>query len=235
MKEEIAFTGFDPQGLDLLIENRLMNSRDFYEAHKAEIRQRVIEPFHALCRRMTPAMLEIDPLFVTVPSRMVARVRRDTRYTKDKTLYRANLWLFFRRPKAQYESVPFYYMEVSPDGWSYGCYGGFAPGEMAVAREMILREDKLFLQAFRAAGHMDRFFLDGPLYKKPRVPDAPEPYQPWLNRKSLGLQFCETEDFSPLWDGSFVEPMLESFRQLAPFYRFVCALRERARGSEAAP
>ena len=44
---------------------------------------------------MTPEMVKIDPQFVTVPSRMVSRVRRDTRYTKDKTLYRANMWLFF--------------------------------------------------------------------------------------------------------------------------------------------
>lgn len=234
--KEAEFTGFRPEGLDLLIENRLMNSKDFYEAHKNAIRENAVEPFHALCRRMAPAMLEIDPLFVTVPSRMVSRVRRDTRYTKDKTLYRANLWLFFRRPKAQYESVPFYYMEVTPDYWGYGCYGGFAPGEMAIAREMILKEDRLFLDAYRAAGKSKVFTLDGEMYKRPRVPDAPEKYQPWLNRKNIGLQFSEFDDYSPLWDGSFVGPMLEHFRQIAPFYRFVAALYERARagGSEAA-
>ncbi|WP_164706554.1 DUF2461 domain-containing protein [Intestinibacillus sp. Marseille-P6563] len=231
--KELEFTGFDPQGLDLLIENRLMNSKDFYEAHKAEIRQRAVEPFHALCQRMAPAMLEIDPLFVTVPSRMVSRVRRDTRYTKDKTLYRANLWLFFRRPKMQYETVPFYYMEVTPDYWGYGCYGGFSPAEMALAREMIVQEDKLFLDAYQAAKNCPEFTLDGELYKRPRVPDAPEAYQPWLNRKHLGLQFSEYNDYSPLWDGSFVEPMLESFRRIAPFYRFVAALYERTRGNEA--
>ena len=229
-----TFTGFRPQGLDLLIENRLMNDKAFYEAHKDDIRRDVIEPFYALCACMTPAMQELDPLFVTVPSRMVSRVRRDTRYTKDKTLYRANMWLFFRRPRAERESVPFYYMEVSPDYWSYGCFGGYGQGEMAIAREMILAEDRLFLDAFRAAEHAHAFTLEGDLYKRPRFPDAPEAYQPWLNRKNIGLQFMESEDFSPLWDGSFVEPMLEDMQQIVPFYRFRCALRERARnGGEA--
>lgn len=228
--KDIAFTGFKPEGLDLLIENRLMNSKEFYEAHKDAIRRDVLEPFQALCLRMAPVMTEIDPLFVTVPSRMVSRVRRDTRYTKDKTLYRANMWLFFRRPREQHEAVPFYYMEVTPDYWSYGCFGGYGQGEMAVAREMILAEDKLFLDAYHAAEHTSVFTLEGDAYKRPRFPDAPEQYQPWLNRKNIGLQFAESDDFSPLWDGSFVEPMLEHMRQIAPFYRFLCALRERARG-----
>ena len=75
----MEFTGFNPQGLDLLIENRMMNSLEFYEEHKAQIKRLAIEPFYALCERMRDEMLLIDPLFVTVPSRMVSRVRRDTR------------------------------------------------------------------------------------------------------------------------------------------------------------
>ena len=227
--KDTAFTGFKPEGLDLLIENRLMNNKEFYEAHKDAIRSKVLEPFQALCLRMAPAMLEIDPLFVTVPSRMVSRVRRDTRYTKDKTLYRANMWLFFRRQKAQYDTVPFYYMEVTPDYWGYGCFGGYGQGEMAIAREMILAGDKLFLDAYRAAEHSKVFTLEGDSYKRPRFPDAPAQYQPWLNRKNIGLQFAEYHDFSPLWDGSFVEPMLGHMKEIAPFYAFLCALRERAR------
>lgn len=228
--KQAVFTGFRPEGLDLLIENRVMNDKAFYEAHKTRIDELVIAPFRALCARMTPVMLEIDPLFVTVPTRMVSRVRRDTRYTKDKTLYRANMWLFFRRPKeAQHDTVPAFYMEVSPEYWGYGCYGGYGQGEMAIARDMILREDKLFLDAFAAAQRTPGFCLDGALYKRPRVPDAPEKYQPWLNRKHIGLHHTEYENFSPLWDGSFVEPMLNEFLQLAPFYHFVRTLSERAR------
>ena len=86
--------------------NRLQNSKDFYEEHKEEIKQKVILPFHELIAQMTPAMLEIDAQFVVTPSRMVSRVRRDTRYTKDKTLYRSNMWMFFRRKRQEHESVP---------------------------------------------------------------------------------------------------------------------------------
>lgn len=231
--KQASFTGFCPEGLDLLIENRLMNDKAFYDAHKSQIDEKVITPFRALCERMTPFMLHIDPLFVTVPTRMVSRVRRDTRFTKDQTLYRANMWLFFRRPKdTQYDAVPAFYLEISPEYWGYGCYGGFGQGEMAIARDLIVHEDKIFLDAFHAAEQAGNFRLDGALYKRPRVPNAPEKYQPWLNRKHLGLHHAEHEDFSPLWDGSFVEPMIDQLSQLAPFYHFLRALHERARSRE---
>ena len=34
----MAFTGFSAAGVDLLSLNRLQNSKDFYEEHKAEIK-----------------------------------------------------------------------------------------------------------------------------------------------------------------------------------------------------
>ena len=146
----MAFHGFSAEGVDLLQLNRLQNSKEFYDAHKDEIKRLSIRPFHELIAEMTPEMVKIDPQFVTVPSRMVSRVRRDTRYTKDKTLYRANMWLFFRRARRERESVPAYYFELHPEYWAFGCWGAWGRGEMEALREMILAEDRLFLDAFRA-------------------------------------------------------------------------------------
>lgn len=224
----MAFTGFSAEGIDLLQLNRLHNSKEFYEAHKMEIRRLAIEPFHRLIEEMAPTMLEIDPSFVTVPSRMVSRVRRDTRYTHDKSLYRANLWLFFRRPRRQFEDVPSFYVEVHPEFWAYGCWGAFGRGEMAEIRDMIRREDKLFLDAYKAVRACPGVVLGGETYKRPKFPDAKPAYQTWLNRKHLGVDFRETEDFAPILDGSFVQPMLRTMQKLAPFYRLLLAAKERA-------
>ncbi|MDO4270139.1 MAG: DUF2461 domain-containing protein [Eubacteriales bacterium] len=223
----MAFTGFNAAGIDLLQLNRLQNSKEFYEAHKEEIKRLSIQPFHELIAEMTPTMLEIDPLFVVTPSRMVSRVRRDTRYTKDKTLYRANLWMFFRRRRSERESVPGYYFELHPEYWAFGCWGAWGRGEMETLRGMILAEDKLFLEAFEAVNACPRVRLDGELYKRPKFPDAKPEYQPWLNRKELGADCRITDDFAPVLDGSFVEPMLETMRRLAPLYRLLLAAKER--------
>ena len=223
----MAFTGFNAAGIDLLQLNRLQNSKEFYEAHKEEIKRLAIEPFYQLIEEMSPAMLAIDPSFVTVPSRMVSRVRRDTRFTRDKTLYRANLWLFFRRQREGYESMPSFYMEVHPEFWAYGCWGSWDKGVMDAARDMILHEDKLFLDAFSAVDSCP-VMLGGDVYKRPKFPNAKPAYQNWLNRKELGVDCRETTNFTSLLDGSFVGPMLDVMQRLAPFYRFLLAAKERA-------
>ena len=69
----MAFHGFSAEGVDLLQLNRLQNSKEFYDAHKDEIKRLSIRPFHELIAEMTPEMVKIDPQFVTVPSRMVSR------------------------------------------------------------------------------------------------------------------------------------------------------------------
>lgn len=224
----MAFHGFSAEGVDLLQLNRLQNSKELYDAHKDEIKRLSIRPFHELIAEMTPEMVKIDPQFVTVPSRMVSRVRRDTRYTKDKTLYRANMWLFFRRARRERESVPAYYFELHPEYWAFGCWGAWGRGEMEALREMILAEDRLFLDAFRAVNSCPQVHLAGEMYKRPKFPDAKPEYQDWLNRKEIGVDYTNGEDFTPVLDGTFVPFMLKTMRQLAPLYRLLLAAKERA-------
>lgn len=220
----MSFSGFHPSGLDLLIENRLMNSKPFYDAHKEEIKRLVQQPMAELILEISDAMREIDPLFVLTPSKMISRVRRDTRYTHDKTLYRDHIWCTFCRPKEGYDARPCYYFEVMPDSWGYGVgYYRCTPSEMAALRQFVLREDKRFLAAFEAVRRAPQFELYGEEFKRPKHPDARPDYQPWLNRKNIGLSYSCT-DFGPLFSGTFVEGMLADLRTVAPFYHFLCAV-----------
>ncbi len=225
----MGFKGFSPQGIDLLAENRLMNSAAFYEAHKAQIKELAVMPFYALCQEIAEDMLRIDPDFVVIPSRMVSRVRRDTRFSRDKTLYRANLWIYFRRQRERFEDVPFYYMEIGPEFWRYGCWGGFGRGEMEQARHMIRAGDANFRAAFEAVQRVPEMELHGELYKRPKCPELSEAYQAWADRKYMGVDFTETENFAPAFDGSFVPEMLQRFQTLEPFYHFLCTIRARAK------
>ncbi len=224
----MAFSGFSPEGLDLLIENRLQNSKPFYDEHKDAIKRLVQQPMADLILEISDAMREIDPLFVLVPSKMISRVRRDTRYTRDKTLYRDHAWCTFCRPKNGYDARPCYYFEVMPDSWGYGAgYYRANPAELAVLRQFVLREDKRFLDAFDAVRRSGKFELYGEEFKRPKFPDAKPEYQPWLNKKNIGLSYSCT-DFGPLFAGTFVDGMLKDLRAIAPFYHFLCAVHAAA-------
>ena len=69
----MEYKGITPEALFLLADNRFRNSKEYYESRKEEIKSGVTE------------------LMNTIPTRMVSRVRRDTRYTNDKSLYRDNM------------------------------------------------------------------------------------------------------------------------------------------------
>ena len=108
--------------LDFLFENKLNNSKEWYHAHKKEYTELVLRPLAELVVKLKPTMLELDPDLIVEPrvTRSISRIYRDTRFSKDKSLYRDNMWLIFIRDKKLYEGPPGFYVDISPRGLSYG-------------------------------------------------------------------------------------------------------------------
>ena len=92
-------TPFSQRTLDFLFENRLNDSRSWFAEHKKEYWELVIQPLRQLVMDLSPAMLELDPDFITEPKvdKTICRIWRDTRYTKDPSLYRDHMWIIFKR------------------------------------------------------------------------------------------------------------------------------------------
>jgi len=91
------------------------NRTEWMEANRQRYKQSVVQPLRNLCQAMTPAMLRLDPRFDCTgrSGANFSRINRDTRFAKDKTPYRAQMYLKF--------SVPF-----SRDGETGQLYAGFA-------------------------------------------------------------------------------------------------------------
>ena len=89
----MEYKGITPEALFLLADNRFRNSKEYYESRKQEIKSGVTEPMRQLAGLIGGELLSVDPLMNTIPTRMVSRVRRDTRYTNDKSIYRDNMWI----------------------------------------------------------------------------------------------------------------------------------------------
>ena len=81
---------FSAKTLDFLFENRLQDSRDWFLDHKDTYQAVLLEPMKDLVRSLTPVMLEIDAKVTTEPrvDKTICRLRRDTRYSHDKSLCR---------------------------------------------------------------------------------------------------------------------------------------------------
>lgn len=222
----MIFDAFPPQMLDFLAENHLRNSKAWYEEHKDVCRKLVIEPYYALIEAMAPVMTKIDANFVTIPSKALSRVRRDTRFSKNKDLYRDHMWIVFRRPRQSLGSSLCYYFEIEQESWGYGVgYYNIPSAVREEYRQMVLHHDATYREA-RQALEQSTFALYGDAYKRPPFPDAPEKDQSWLNRKNIGASFSST-DYTALFNGTFYDTMMSDLKQIAPFYRFLRKAEER--------
>jgi uncharacterized protein (TIGR02453 family) len=219
---DMSFNGFTEEAPKFLLENKINNSKEWYDRHKDQYKQYVYKPFVELITELVPAMTEIDSQLITIPSKLISRVRRDTRFTKDKSLYRDNVWLVFLRDKSMMSTSPCFWFEISQRGSNYGVgYYGARPGSMANMREMILYGHPAFLSALKCYESQKDFVIGGEMYKRSRFPDQSENLKSWLDRKSIYFE-CAQNDFKLAFSKKLPDILKNGFNQLKPIYDFLC-------------
>jgi len=76
------------------------NRKVWMDANRERYQQTVVQPFRRLLEEVSPAVLQLDPRFDTCgrTSANFSRINRDIRFAKDKTPYRAQMYLKFCVP-----------------------------------------------------------------------------------------------------------------------------------------
>ena len=173
--------------LSFLIENRLQNSREWFHEHKDTYRRYVLQPLMELAGELAPVMWEIDGEIIAEPKvgKAISRINRDTRFTKDKSLYREVMWLAYTRDRKRYPCHPGFFFEVSPDGFRYGCGCYYMPpAVMERLRRLVLDGNSVFTAARREVEGQSHFQLEGDFYKRTRYPGQPAALQPGWKGKT---------------------------------------------------
>lgn len=225
------FDGISAKGLFLLAENKFNNSKPFYEEHKEEINRLVVKPMRQIGAALSGEMADLDENMNLNPVRMVSRVRRDTRFSKDKHLYRDNIWIMFMRSKQDYKYLPCMWFEVTQDYLSWG--GAFfraIPALMAHYREDIIKYPDEFRNAVRSAENAG-FIFSGEAYAREKEGDCPEDLKKYYNAKDCFF-VKQSTDFSLISNGRIIEELKEGFKALSPLYKFLLRVVERAMQEE---
>ena len=215
---------FSPSTIEFLVENKLQDSREWYKDNKERYSKTVLEPFVELVERLAPDMLKIDAQFITEPrvDRTLSRIYRDTRFSKDKSLYRDNMWFVFMREKKLYGGLPAYYFDLTPKGFSYGMGYYMASGaSMDSIRNLALSGSPAFKKAEKAFRGQNLFGMEGDAYKKSKHPEQPENVREWLDKKSMSFN-AYSDDTDLLFSDKLADKLLEGFRLLVPMYDFLC-------------
>ncbi|WP_430875669.1 DUF2461 domain-containing protein [Gilliamella sp. G0441] len=215
------FTGFTQTGLNFLQDVWINNSKAWFEEHRSIYDNELIKPFRLLVEQLTPNMLKIDEWFETKPviGKTISRIHRDTRFSKDKSLYRSRLWLTFKRPNRDWKEAPAYFFEIAPNCYRYGLgYYCASKQTMDIFREEILNDSAKFLEMIRCV--KKPFELVGESYKRPLIKDQDAKIATWYNRKSLAAMVTNT-NIEDLLNEDLPNKLSKGFKQLLPLYNYL--------------
>ena len=221
------FKGFDPNGFMLLEMNKFNDSRDFYESVKEDIKRMSITPMRQLCSDLTDELFRIDPKMNLVPTKMVSRVRRDTRYSKNKQMYRSNMWCMFMRDKHQWENFPCMWFEFFPDGYSYGvAMFRFDAAGLDAFRKKLIEKPKQFKKALTGIDITGaELYIDSFKKDKPGIDKVDPKLRIFYNAKNFGFTY-HSSDMSKLLDGSIKEELIYAIRAFEPMYKFLSEITD---------
>ncbi len=222
---------FSRKSIDILFELKLRDSKDYYEERKPDYKKFVTEPFTQLAAELEPVFKNIDSELVCTP-KCVSRVRRDTRFTRDKSLFRDHIWLNVSRPRERMGDVLSFYFCIMQTGFSYGCGYYHTPAKvMESLRKIILDDEKEYANVKKMLKSCPQFSLDGEMYKKNRFPDENEDKQFWLNRKSISVN-ASSNDYELLFGDRLIPFIKSEFEKLAPVYRLCLKAEEISKEAE---
>lgn len=203
-----------------MAQNKFENSKAFYEEHKQELKDGFTIPLRQIAMVLSSQVYELDDMIVTDPVRMVSRIRRDNRYTKDKSLYRDHLWVMFMRNKHQWFNYPCMWFEVNQDFWGYGVGTYYVDAQfLELYRKALLNRPQEFLRAVKRVETTGANCLNS--YYKKHKPGEPIPeLEPYYNIKSLGYMQVRT-DFKTLESEKVIEEVSKAFDEFSELYSFL--------------
>jgi len=214
------FTGFTPKTFTFLDELGMNNSKQWFEEHRSEFEKDLKKPFEALVADMASAMQLIDPKFDIEPKRCVSRIHRDVRFSADKSPYRTNLWLAFKRPSPEWKTQPAYFFEIFPDHFRYGMGFFMTPKPVAeLVRTAILEREQSFMALYNDFQRQSHFRLAGDTYKRVLNPNLPEDLLAWNQHKEFWFMADGAND-ERLQGPELATSLSKAFTELSPWYHY---------------
>ena len=223
------FNGFSPETLDFLRDLRANNNKVWFEAHRQDYLEYLLEPLQNLVMDLGEFMLSIDPYFEITPTvdKTISRIYRDTRFSKDKSPYKCRMWIAFKRPTKDWKDAPAYFFEFSPDSYRYGI--GFyqaSKDTMDRLREKIDRTSDEFLKAISFYSTQKIFVLEGEKYKRLLDEKKPEEIQDWYQRKDLYL-VCNRKIDNCFFSRKLVDDLISGYSLIAPLYLYLWKVKSK--------
>ncbi len=160
---------FNQRAFDLLAGLSEENTKAWYDAHRAEMKAELLEPFAAMLESVTTALDETQAQ-LRGSSRTMMRMNRDVRFSANKRPYRESVAGLLTPSGTKAEAEGFVYVELNlAGGWAGGGFYQLPTAELNVLRRHIVShpDDWQRVKA-ETADHGVAWMTDGRLKRMPR-------------------------------------------------------------------
>jgi len=219
-----TFSGFTHDTLHFLNELNLNNNKTWFEQNRDRYKSSVVSPFINLGEVLIETMSKIDPEIELRPEKIISRIYRDVRFSKDKSPYRSNVWISYKRPLKDWTEAPTFFFELMPDSYRYGMgFYSASKSTMDIFRTEISRRSDEFMKIAAAIAKDKIFSVEGEEYKRRIENKLPEKLQEWYQKKNLYLM--TTRDIGiELFNGDIAAILASGFKTLDKLYRFLWSI-----------
>lgn len=217
------FTGFPEETLQFFLDIRFHNDKAYFAEHKARYERDVKAVFHSFIEELAPTMQQIDPLMEIRPYKCLARIHRDTRFSKDKSPFRDHLWLSFRRAAEPREGSVNFFFELGPTtlGWGMGTWGENRP-MMEVFRRQIAAKPEAVAKIVDSCHLAENDFeIFGSSWKRIDIPEnVPLGLRGWYAMREVYVGKAHP-DMSVIGTPAILKQVRADFKRLAPLYHLL--------------
>ena len=217
---------FDPKFFRFFRRLAKNNNREWFNEHKEEYRELVLQPLVDFVNAMQPRLHKISPHFRAIPKTnggSIFRIYRDVRFSKDKSPYKLHAACHFRHELGKDAHVPGFYVHMSPKEVFFG--GGIwlppAPALNRI-RETIVNNPQEWrrIKSNRRLKALCGGIAGDGLTRPPRGYDTDHEHIVDLKRKS----FFAMREASPgiIQQDNFVDEVEKTFRAASPLMKYLC-------------
>ena len=213
------FSGYTDETFEFFMAIKFNNNMEFFHSNHDWYVRAVREPSLQLAAELSDVMERMDENLERRPNKVVSRINRDIRFSRDKSPYRDYIWLAFRKPGVPHGTTLGVYFDISAGGASYGM--GFYDENkplMEALRRKLENEPEEFLKIWD--GIKDEFTLYPKSYKRMKIPESiPEAARVWYNLKGFYVE-KDLNDFRLLKSPELAKELIAGFEKLIPMYRY---------------
>ncbi len=216
-------TNFSIETIKFLFELRFNNNREWFQKNKERYLKYVLLPFKELVKDLGQKMLKIDSQFEIAPEvdKTISRIYRDTRFSKDKSPYRANVWISFKRKCPNWKETPTYFFEIYPEYYHFGMGFFYFPVYIREKlRNKILENPDRFKKLISFYQKGNPYTIEGEILRRTKDKNISKELKVWYERKELYL-YCKRDIDDVVFSDKIVDFLYEKFLLLAPLYKFL--------------